>query len=75
MAIDDVQRLPQHTITKNVVRITRPIRVKLRSYSDNNLIIRSLKNLKPYNEERKRKFGSNAKSVYKTEHLPQQLQQ
>ena len=75
MAIADVHRLPQHTITKNGVRITRPIIVKLTSYSDKNLIMRSLKILKSYNEERKRKFGSNAKSVYIIEHLPQQLQQ
>ena len=75
MAIADVHRLPQHNITKNDVRITRPIIVKLTSYLDKNLIMRSLKNLKPYNEERKRKFGNNAKSAYLTEHLPQQLQQ
>ena len=69
--IADVHRLPQHNITKNGVHITRSIIVKLTSYSDKNLIMRSLKNLKPYNEERKRKFGNNTKSIYVTEHLPQ----
>ena len=71
MAIADVHCLPQHTITKNGVHFTRPIIVNFASYSDKNLIMRSRKNPKPYNEERKRNFGSNAKSVYITEHLPQ----
>ena len=36
--------------------------------------MKSLKNLKPYNEERKRKLGSNAQYVHIPEHLPQLLQ-
>ena len=75
MGITDVHHLPQHTITKNGVRITCPIIVKVTSCSDKNPIVRSLKYLKPHNKESKRKFGSNAKSFFITEHLPHQLQQ
>ena len=63
VAVAEVHRLPQHFITKNGKRITRPINIKLTSYSDKNMIMRSLKNLKEYNEERKRTFGSETNYV------------
>ena len=75
VAVADVHRLPQNPITKNGKRITRPIIVKLTSYSDKNMIMRSLKNLKEYNEERKRTFGGLTNYIYVTEHLPRELQQ
>ena len=75
VAVADVHRFPQHPITKNGKRITRPIIVKLTSYSDKNMIMRSPKNLKEYNEERKRTFGSETNYVYVTKHLPRELQQ
>ena len=40
-----------------------------------NMIMRSLKNLKEYNEERKRTFGGVTNYVYGTEYLPRELQQ
>ena len=46
VAVADVHRLPQHSITENGKRITPLIIVKLTSYSDKNMIMRSLKNLK-----------------------------
>ena len=39
------------------------------------MIMMSLKNLKEYNEERKRTFGGETNYVYVTEHLPRELQQ
>ena len=75
VAVADIHRLPQHPITKNGKRITRPIIVKLTSYSDKNMIMRSLKSLKEYNEERKRTFGGETNYVYVTEHQPRELQQ
>ena len=75
VAVADVHRLPQHPITKNGKRFTRPIIVKLTSYSDKNMIMRFLKNSKEYNEERKRTFGGETNYVYVTEHLPRELQQ
>ena len=75
VAIADVHRLPQHSITRKGKRVTRPIIVKLTSYSDKNLIMRSLKNLRAYNEERKTKSEGTADYVYVTEHLPRVLQQ
>lgn len=75
VAIVDVHRLPQHSISKHGKRIVRPIIAKLTSYSDKNLIMRSLKNLKTYNEERKTELGDSANYVYVTEHLPRELQQ
>ena len=39
------------------------------------MIMRSLKNLKEYDEERKSTFGSETNCVYVTEHLPRELQQ
>ena len=75
VAVADVHRLPQHPITKNRKRLTQPIIVKLTSYSDKNIIMRSLKNLKEYNAERKRTFGSETNYTCVTEHLPRELQQ
>ena len=75
VAVADVHRLPQYPITKNGKCIARPIIVKLTSYSDKNMIMRSLKNSKEYNEERKRTFGCETNYVYVTEHLPRELQQ
>ena len=75
VAVADVHRLPQHPITKNGKRIIRPIIVKLTSYSDKNIIMRSLKNLKEYNEKKKRAFGGETNYVYVTEQLRKELQQ
>ena len=75
VAIADVHRLPQHSLTRKGKRVTRPIIVKLTSYSDKNLLMRSLKNLKAYNEKRKAKSQGAADYVYFTEHLPRALQQ
>ena len=73
IAISDAHRLPQHIITKQGKRITRPIIVKLSSYNDKKLIMTSLKNLKQYNEERKSRIYPECNSVYVTEHLPRAL--
>ena len=75
IAMADVHRLPQHPITKDGKRVTRPIICKLTRYSDKNLIMSSLKNLKQYNAERKFNLGEHFKYTYVTEHLPTSLQQ
>ena len=49
--------------------------MKLTSYSDKNLIIKALKHLKTYNEERKTKSMEATNYVYVTEHLPRELQE
>ena len=75
VAVADVHRLSQHPITKNGKHITPSIIVKFTSYSDESMIMRSLKNLEEFNQERKRTFGSETNYVYVTEHLSRELQQ
>jgi len=53
IAIADVHRFPQHPISKEGKSVTQPIIAKLTSYSDKNLIMRNLKNLKLFNEDRR----------------------
>jgi len=64
ISVADAHRLPQHPISRKGKRVTRPIIVKLTSYSDKNLIMRSLKNLKEYNEGIKTGLGGNTDYVY-----------
>ena len=73
IAIADVHRLPQHAISKQGKRVTRPIIVKLTSYNDKNLIMKSLKNLKKFNAERKEKYGCDVNYIFVTEHLPKEV--
>ena len=47
----DYHRLPQH---KNGNRVNRPIILKLRNAADKRRIFNNVKNLKNYNEERRR---------------------
>ena len=74
IVVADVHRLPQHSVSKHGRRITRPIIAKLTSYVDKNLIMKSLKNLKSFNQSRKDEFGDRMSYVYVTEHLPRELQ-
>ena len=71
----DVHRLPQHLITRDGKRVTRPIICKLTSFADKNLIMSSLKNLKQYNARRQISMKDNFKYTFVTEHLPVALQQ
>ena len=68
----DLQRLPQHPVTRNGKKITRPIIVKLNSVSEKYSILNRLKQLKPFNQERRQR---NTPTVYVTDHLPQLYQQ
>jgi len=52
IAVADVHRLPQHPVSREGQRTMRPIIAKLTSYADKKLVMRSLKNLKEYNERR-----------------------
>ena len=74
ISLADVHRLPQHTVSKHGKRITRPIIAKLTSSTDKNLIMRSLKNLREHNLQRKTEHGDSAEYVYVTNHLPIELQ-
>ena len=76
ISLVDCHRLPQRPIIKQGQKITRPIIIKLTNAFDKSVICNSASNLKKYNQQF---WGSSAtngrsrKSVYITEHLPQQL--
>ena len=63
----DYNRLPQHAVLKNGIKVNRPIIIKLTNSNDKRLIFGSLKNLKQFNNARKL---NQQNSVYITEHLP-----
>ena len=60
----DVHRLPQHPVFKNQKKITRPIIVKLADSFEKHLIMKSLKNLKAYNETRCKKKNIETRVKY-----------
>jgi len=71
----DIHRLPQHPIQKHDKAVTRPIIIKLANTMDKQTILKNLKNLKDYNNDRKLQFElsscrEKAQQVYITEHLP-----
>ena len=70
----DIHRMPKQPVLKNGKKIQRPIIVKLTNLFDKQLIYKSLKNLKLYNNE------LNLKSrfpgyIYVTDHLPIEMLQ
>ena len=69
----DIHRLPQHTISKNAKRTSRPI-IKLSSVFNKNIILKLLKKLKSYNLKLSSSMGDNFEYVYVAEHLPKNLQ-
>ena len=70
----DVHRLPQHPVFKNQKKITRPIIVKLADSFEKHLIMKSLKNLKAYNETRCKENHRNQSQVFISDYLPQEFQ-
>ena len=46
----DIYRLPQHQITKNGKRVTRPIIIKLANALDTHYFMKNVKHSKTYNE-------------------------
>ena len=68
----DYHRLPQRPIfDRNGDKIVRPIIIKLTNVIDKRKIFNNLKNLKTFNDERRK---NNQSSIYITEHLPKQFQ-
>ena len=80
----NIHRLPQHPVTKNKVKISRPIIIKLAYVTDKQLIMNKLKKLEAYNEQlnqhdsqQSRHEPGNShgvrkrKAIFNTEHLPQ----
>ena len=70
----DIHRMPKQPVRKNEKKIQRPIIIKLTNLFDKQLIYKSLKNLKLYNNE------SNLKPrlpgyIYVTDHLPIEMLQ
>ena len=74
MEFVDIHRLPQHPISSKGKAINRPIIVKLLSLEDKNLIFKSTRNLKDFNEKRKRD-DKTSPPTYVTEHLPKKFQE
>ena len=70
IAIADIHRLPQRPKFKDGIKVTRPIIVKLVHTKDKNLIYQNLRELKSFNEEKKKSIV-NARPVYITDHLPE----
>ena len=70
IAIADIHRLPQRPKFKDGIKFTRPIIVKLVHTKDKNLIYQNLRELKSFNEEKKKSIV-NARPVYITDHLPE----
>ena len=70
IAIADIHRLPQRPKFKDGIKVTRPIIVKLVHTKDKNLIHQNLRELKSFNEEKKKSIV-NARPVYITDHLPE----
>ena len=68
IAIADIHRLPQRPKFKDGIKVTRPIIVKLVHAKDKNLIYQNLRELKSFNEEKKKSIV-NARPVYITDHL------
>ena len=76
ISLVDCHRLPQRPIFKQGQKITRPIIIKLTNAFDKSVIFNSASNLKKYNQQLSGSSATNGrsrKSVYITEHLPQQL--
>ena len=75
ISLVDCHHLPQRPIFKQGQKITRPIKIKLTNAFDKSVIFNSASNLK-YNQQLSVSSATNGcsrKSVYITEHLPQQL--
>ena len=70
----DIHRLPQNPISSKGKAINRPIIVKLLTLEDKNLIFKSTRNLKDFNEKRKRD-DKTSPPIYVTEHLPKKFQE
>ena len=51
ISLIDIHRLPQYLVTKNKVKITRPIIIKLAYVTEKQLIMNNLKKLKACNEQ------------------------
>ena len=70
----DIHRMPKQLVLKNGKKIQRPIIVKLTYLFDKQLIYKSLKNLKLYNNELnlKPRFPG---YIYVTDHLPIEMLQ
>ena len=76
ISLVDCHRFPRRSIFKQDQKITRPIIIKLTNAFDKSVIFNSASNLKKYNQQLSGSSatnGRNRKSVYITEHLPQQL--
>ena len=69
----DIHRLPQHLISRKGKAINRPIIVKLLTLEDKNLIFKSTRNWKDFNEKRKRD-DKTSPPIYVTEYLPKKFQ-
>ena len=67
----DYHRLPQRPVFNGKTRQNRPIIKKLTNATDKGRIFAGLKNLKAYNEARRK---LNQGSTYVTEHLPKKFQ-
>ena len=50
ISLVDIHRLPQHQITKNAKRVTRPMIIKLANALDKHYIMKTVTNLKTYNK-------------------------
>ena len=73
--IVDIHHLPQYPIFfENKIKLNQPIIVKLNDTFSKQRFYASLRNLKQYNNKRKRKSLS-SQYVYVTEHLHKELQQ
>ena len=76
ISLVDCHRLPQRPIFKQGQKITRLIIIKLTNAFDKSVIFNSARNLKKYNQQFSGSSATNGrsrKSIYITEHLPQQL--
>ena len=64
-----LQRLPQHPLYCNNVKVNIPIILKLASNYDKQLFMNSLKHLIVYNEDR-RNVNLDAAKIYASKHVP-----
>jgi len=72
--ISDIHRLPQHPVYKNNEKVNQPIIIKLTNQFNEQLFLKSLKNLKEYYNKNRLISNPHARKVYVTEHLPKSPQ-
>jgi len=70
----DVHRLPQHPLIIRGKHITRPIIIKLPDVFEKTKIMRSLSNLKEFNQNRHERLKTNIGNVFISDHLPKEFQ-